>query len=192
MKKMIVVMMMVLVAVGQTTGGIIVIDFESLDDQGLGSNTYFGSSYSEDGFELTTTEEFAYTTLYVFDPPPTTFTVVLYSGPENGTVTIEKEDNGSFDLVSIEFVSGLSQTVTMLGTKTDGSTVSQAILLGDDTWSIDSYLLNGFTDIVSANWENNTTFGFDNITVIPEPATLLLFAFGTVLVRKQCYLKPKS
>ncbi len=158
-----------------------VIDFESLDDAGLAGNIYFGSSYSEDGFELTTTEEFAYTTLY----GPTS--IVLYSGPENGTVTITKQDDGLFDLVSIEFVSGLSQTVTMLGTKTDSSTVSQAILLGDDTWSINLYHLNGFTDVVSVNWHNNTTFGFDNITVIPEPTTLFLFAFGAVLARKPTF-----
>lgn len=154
-----------------------VIDFESLDDEGLVGNIYFGSSYSEDGFELTTTEEFAYTTLYG------SASLVLHSGPDIGTVTITQENGEIFDMVSMDFASGSSQNLTLIGTRIDNSTIEELISL-EGNWLIDSYTLTNLTDIVSVGWEDRD-FVFDNITIVPEPATLLLFAFGSVLARKR-------
>lgn len=125
---------------------------------------------------------------------------VTSTGANNGTerivynvkpLTMMAVNNGSFSLASLDAgtawynnVNLQSYAMTLIGTRADGSTVTQTLNLGP---SFASYTLNGFTRLKSLVFENssNGVLSFDNLHLaasVPEPASwaMLLGGFGLV------------
>lgn len=156
-------------------GQIVIIDFESLGI--LGNGGYLGSSsYTEDGYTLTTTSDFG------FIRSAETDSIALFSRYPGDTITMTKDDGGIFDLITIDFDRGDAQTLTLTGIKDDTTTVNR--LLTFDEPGFRTYTFEEFTDLISVSWNRGGYLSFDNITVVPEPATVLLFGLGgLVLIR---------
>ncbi|MCL2790438.1 MAG: PEP-CTERM sorting domain-containing protein [Desulfobulbus sp.] len=176
-----------------------VLDFESLrhdDDQIV----EIGAVYEESGFRLTATAPdsslapsfaTAGTELdYVF-----TGSTALINDNWEGTTILMRTDGGLFQMNSIDlaelFATGEPFTVTFTGLLGNGDSVFQTFnldgLLGTETFVFDT----DFTDLVAVSWlQGDYLFHqFDNIDVtpinaapIPEPATLLLFGAGLLVV----------
>lgn len=158
-------------------GQIVVIDFESLGE--LGDGGYLGSSsYTEDGFTLTTSTEFGFIRMASTD------SIVLFSRYSGDTISLGRDDGGVFDLLSIDFYpyAPPSTSIQFIGTLYDGTTIYQSFppYVGSEC----TVIFDDFTDLVSVSWEDGGGYDhFDNITIIPEPTTLLLFGLGALLLR---------
>lgn len=181
-----IVMSLLLVAANSVTA--VTIDFESLvhDDDAV---SQIGAVYSEDGFvveNLATVESsgfdpsFAtYGTAYEWFAGSTSLINDNYQG-----VSRFSSANGSFFSVSSIEVSELwnhevQELLTFIGLKVDGTTVSQTFAL-DGRFGFETLYFDAlFTDLVDLTW-TQTEYGVqvDNINVVPEPSTMLLFGAG--------------
>jgi len=180
MKTKIIIMMTVIMLLGLpvANGEIVVIDFESLGI--LGDGGYLGSSsYSEDGFTLTTSTEFG------FIRKASTDSIALFSRYGNDTISLGKEDGGIFDLLSIDFYpyAPSPTSIQFIGTLYDGTTIYQSFppYVGSEC----TVIFTDFFDLISVSWEVEGGYDqFDNITIIPEPTTILLFGLGGLMLRR--------
>ena len=158
---------------------LVVIDFEILGVGGDDGPTYFSSSYSEDGYTLTTTSDFG------FIRSAETDSIALFSRYPEDTITMTKDDGGIFDLITIDFDRGDAQTLTLTGIKDDTTTVNR--LLTFDELGFRTYTFEEFTDLISVSWNRGGYLLFDNITVVPEPTTFLLLAIGIITIRHKTH-----
>lgn len=174
--------------VGASAAQAAVLDFETLaraDD----SVTDVGYSYSESGFTLSNlmTDGFAfasYGSLSAFYSGSTS----LINDNDGGLTQLTQNGGGAFRLTSIDLAElyGFGSTsVTFIGTRTDGSTVSQTFTLdgvaGAQTFTFGS----SFTNLTSVQWSNDADYHqFDNIAVaaVPEPETMAMFLSGLGLL----------
>jgi len=170
-------------------GEIVVLDFESLSTPGTGY-TYLGPSYIEDGFNLQADPGGG---LYYYHSDDENFagsTALFHMQPGGVTNTMLTQANGlTFDLLSIDLSEGLSDRLdvqlTLIGTKSDNSTVVSSLTL-DGVFGFETNTLETFTDLIAVKLTHVfNSYQYDNITldVIPEPATLLLLGFGALFLR---------
>ena len=181
MKKTVMLMMVVvLVAVGQTTGEIIVIDFESLGAGGDDGPTYLGTNiYSEDGYTLTTDGEFG------FVRSSHTDSIALFSRWGADTQSIVKGNGEIFDLSSIDYLHVGPGPIEFSGTRSDQTTVNYTKILDSEN-KYSTIVLPDFTGLISVSWQGGSGYNhFDNITIVPEPTTFLFFTLGVTLLRKR-------
>jgi hypothetical protein len=171
----------------------VVIDFDSLPQFNSIGSTGIGTTYTEDGFTLTSS---ALTYLNRLEPAYTG-SVALFSPNSFGTFRLTRTDGGTFTFSSID-VGKLNSSATgveYFGTKADGSLVtfgppSQPPVAG----SLQTIIIpSTFTNLISVSQSQGRTFPlppvqFDNINVIPtpivsatdvpEPLTILGTLFG--------------
>jgi len=161
---------------------LVVIDFDS-----LGPLYTQMPSYSEDGFDLTSSisssDAFASWGSgdegYLGSP-------ALANAWINGTTTLSAADGSAFSLISIDLgplIGGVyGASVTFTGEIFGGGSVDQAfgpISVGAFT----TFSFGGFTNLTSVSWvQISPHHQFDNIVIdtqsVPEPGTLALFGIG--------------
>jgi hypothetical protein len=159
--------------------GQVFIDFEILGAGGDDGPTYLGTNtYAEGGYTLTTNGEFG------FKRYSQTDSIVLFSRWGNDIITLTKSDELPFDLVSIDYLHVGPEPIEFLGVRSNGATVDYTKNLDlDNTYS--TIVFSDFTNLVSVSWQGGSGYNhFDNITIIPEPSTLCLFALGAVLLKR--------
>jgi hypothetical protein len=168
-------------ALAVTPAQAVVLDFESLAVND-GNAHYPGSSYTEDGFNVAASGDFAtWGTQMSFYPGSTT----LFED-YSGTTTLSQVNGGAFTLSSIEignvYNSGVSNTINFTGLRADNTTVGQSFTT-DSLPGLQNVVFFNFTNLVSVNW--TTQDQFDNINVsaanttsVPEPFTVLGTLFG--------------
>ena len=161
----------ILLVSGITNAENIVIDFDNLPGYGD-----IGSDYLEDGYLLTTSASFENTLLYGEHK------VVLLNMADDATITLTKNDGGSFELLSMDVSSGPSQDITFVGTKINNNLVYSTISLSENM-ALQTYYFDNFENLVSVSWLCDPT-GYDNIHIIPEPSSLILFV-GSILLYRQ-------
>ncbi|MHC4546433.1 MAG: PEP-CTERM sorting domain-containing protein [Planctomycetota bacterium] len=167
-------------------GQIVVIDFEDLGAGGDDGPTYIGPTYSEDGFTLTTDNpefgdaEFGFVRLT--EPS----TIALFGRYPDDVKTLTKNDGGTFDLLSIDYYpySPNPAPIEFTGTLYDGTTIYQSFPPYEGNGC--TLIFTDFTDLISMSWQGGGGIyvHFDDITIIPEPTTLLLFGLGVLLLKK--------
>lgn len=195
MKKIALLTVFVVVAVvrfGNAQGAITVIDFEELATPGTGA-TYI-SQYEVTGFKFTAEAGASAALLRFFHTEHESFagSTAIYGdqpGASPPDVILGRTDSLTFDLLSIDISERWRQAIpspiTFVGMKDDGSTVSTTVSL-DGVFGFETFELSGFTDLVSLRLFG-TTAQYDNfvVSIIPEPASLLLLGLGGLLMRRK-------
>jgi hypothetical protein len=175
------------------------IDFDSLSPSG--GTTPF-SLYQEDGYSLTNNVDIIFG-----DPswPPTPMAfgwwATSYSGGYAGslalfnnyqalTTTLTKDDSTPFSMVSIDLSrlgggsSSAGGSVIFSGIKSDNSTVTQTFTYSDALAFQTKLFSSDFGNLKSLSWITADPWvqeiQFDNITMVPEPSTLVLLGIGTL------------
>jgi len=191
MKRKIVTLMTAILLLGLSVSnaGIVVLDFESLSTPGTGY-TCIGLSYSEDSFNL---EAVPSGELCYFHTEHESFagSTALYHRALGGypDTMLTHADGLPFDLLSLDISEPrpdwLSVGVSLIGTKSDNSTVTSSFTL-DGVFGFEMHTLETFTDLIELRLVGQS-YQYDNITfdVIPEPTTIVLFGLGVLLLRKQ-------
>ena len=96
--------------------------------------------------------------------------------------TLKRTDLGAFDMASIELCnvwrSTITQSIRFTGTRADASTVTNTFTLTDPA-NLHTFAFSGMTAIVKLEWDQLSPFNqFDNVTIVPEPASLAMLALG--------------
>ena len=165
-----------------------VLDFETLA-RADASVTDVGYSYSESGFTLSNLMAggfaFAsYGSLNAFYSGSTS----LINDNDGGLTRLTQNGGGAFRLTSIDLAElyGFGSTsVSFIGTKTDGSTVSQTFTLDGVAGAQTFTFGRNFTNLTSVQWSNDADYHqFDNIAVaaVPEPEIMAMFLSGLGLL----------
>jgi hypothetical protein len=169
---------------------IVVLNFESISTPGTGY-TRIGPSYTEDGFKL---EAVPIGGLYHCNRDDENFagsTALFHMEPLAACDALLTHTGGlTFDLLSIDlserFSDQLGAELNLIGTKSDGSTVISSFSM-DGVFGFETFTPQGLTDLTALRFDYALYFcQYDNITldIIPEPATILLFGLGSLLLRK--------
>ena len=171
--------MITLLGLPVASGHTVILNFERLG--ALGDGGYLGSSsYSENGFTLTTSTEFGFKRITITD------SIALFGRYPDDIKTLTKNDGGPFDLLSIDYYPYFPShsPIEFTGTLYDGNTIYQTF----PAYEGNEYtvIFDDFSDLVSVSWQGGGGIyvHFDNITISPEPTTILLFSLGSlVLIR---------
>lgn len=148
-----------------------VLDFQHLEQNNNQVNNV-GNVVTEDGFEVTKApgEPFEFA---VFGTQENRYpgSTALFNNTVNGLIKITKIGGGTFDVATIDFAmlnGGGSVTINLTGTHPDNTTVQQQIVHNDAGFPLDlvTYALNGFTNLVSIEWTQQSPFHqFDNVVI---------------------------
>ena len=169
--------------------GAAVIDFESLQVV-VDNDVNIGSSYSEHRFTLTATHP---SSPGAHLNVPGTLdknylgSTSMWHGFSHGVITLTRNDNLSFNLISIDLAELTNFTtegkpidsgpfeLTFYGTQTDGSVVTKVFMV-DSFTVFDTYTFSQFTSLTSVVWNQSVVapifshHQFDNINVaVPKP-----------------------
>jgi len=163
----------------------VVIDFNGLTGTGTEPR---GSTYTEDGFELFSTEGGQFHSIHS-GATQFTGTVSFLLNSNGGHSNLTKIGGGAFDLVSIDLDSGQEingASVTFTGVLADASTVSQSFTTDTTVPGLQTVAFGAaFDNVVQVIWAQHIPFHtFDNIVVeagtetVPEPMSLSLLGAG--------------
>ncbi len=163
------------------------VDFEDLNNNGTGGFTLYGDNVTSRGFKFTETvhpgDPQAIASWTSGFPGFYTGTVAIFANYFDGSMTMTKVGGGAFDVLSIDmadvFLGGPNQTVTFVGRRADNTQVTESVRLNPSN-VLKTYSLSLMTNIVSMDFQDDpsNTFQFDNINIVPEPATLIGAAVG--------------
>lgn len=175
--------------------GAVIIDFQSEAVTGTGVGPVGdGSSYDEDGFNI------------AIDVGGLAGTAMVTLGDGRGDYTgsaamvfnlntaatlefvLTKIGGGAFSVSSVDlakWITTTDQSVSFVGNKNGGGTVTQMFTLSDSDFLADTYTFTSFSNLNSLQWSTSGTSGnriqFDNFSVsavIPEPSALVLCLLG--------------
>jgi hypothetical protein len=170
----------------------VVLDFEELTTPGTGFSL-IGNSYSKDGFTVRAfpAGDLGYWRSNDSSFPGSTALFPYASGGAPSTQII-RDDGLTFDLKSImisewnvEWSSGV--TLTLNGIRSDNSQINVPIAL-DGTFGFETFNFEDFTGLKEIRLiHGDYKSQYDNIVldVIPEPCTLVLMSFGTIILLKR-------
>lgn len=121
-----------------------------------------------------------------------TGSVAIFANWLEDVIVMSRADSQAFDVLSIDmadvFLGPTGQTVTLIGTRADTSTVTNTITLSPST-ALTTYSLTGMTNIVSMSLDDsaNSFFQFDNIVTeaVPEPATMAVMGLGLAAMARR-------
>ena len=166
----------------------IILDFQSLEM--VDANIHdWGHHYEEDGYQVDKSGvvfEFAtFGTLEGRYPGST----ALFSNEVDATISVSALDGSSFDLVSID-ISNLNNngpiTVNFTGNLTGGGSVFQSYTTTGAQNVLETVAFVGFTGLDSVEWVQIANFHqFDNVTIVPAPASLALLGLGGLAIRRR-------
>ena len=174
-----------LFAAGAAHAQTTVINFNGLEQRGVVNNLL--DSYTESGYSFNNN--------YWYGLSYAEKSNLAYAGSAGlgavalSTTTLSRTDGAAFSLGSISLADYIgwpgSYNVTLVGKLAGGGSVSQTLSLSGSN-SFSNYTLNGFTNLVSASWQQGLlhTYQVDNIgasvSAVPEPATygMLLGGLG--------------
>jgi hypothetical protein len=171
-----------------------IIDFEDLINNGA-QFTYFGDNVNSGGFNFAST-------LHIGDnsaiaswtnglPGFYTGSVSLFANYSDDVLRMTQVGGAAFNVTSIDladvFRGAGGQTVTLIGTRADTSTVTQNFVLGPD--NLQTFAVVGMTNVTSMTLDDGTSsfFQFDNINVspVPEPATMAVVGIGALALLRR-------
>jgi hypothetical protein len=184
-----------------------VITFNDLAGTAMQGNTnvssytqFFYSTATVDGFKFGAVNN-GYFDTYIIGPDYTgtnAASSLAYNGNDYflsfSPVLMKAANGAAFSVSSLDLGtwSGGALSITLLGTRTNGSTVTQSlsttIYNQQTTNDFNSLVLNGFTGLASLQFTSSTGNGFaiDNIVVneaaVPEPGSLAIFGLGLAAV----------
>ena len=145
-----------------------VIDFEKLkhNDRRVGRH---GFLYKEDGFVLENKGRHSFATFGTYDRRFSGSTA-LFNNTGNGVTILSAENNGSFDLDSIdmaEVVFPRPAKVTFTGKLEKGGSVRQTFTLDGNSFEPQTFTFSDdFDEVVSVEWRQAFPYHqFDNITI---------------------------
>jgi len=108
---------------------------------------------------------------------PTAYLTFEQARSPDSYVSFSQTSSDAFGLVSVQLANLLSD-VTFVGIKTDGSRVYQVFDASPASpWQTYYFDSDFFSDLVSVDIKTTDLF-MDNLTFIPEPATVTLLVFG--------------
>jgi len=182
-----------LLAVGllATPSQAVVIDFQSLELVSSSVNNQ-GDSYSEDGYTLSETGVNVFATFGTLEARYSGSTA-LFSNTSNGIITLTKDDGNAFALQSIDLteLNGSSPAdVVFTGQLSVGGTTMQTFTLDGTSFVPETFAFDSsFSSVTSVSWVQVSSFHqFDNIVVVPEPAScvgLALMMGMAIAVRRR-------
>lgn len=158
-----------------------VIDFNSV----TGSSGSYGSTYTEEGFQLTGD-------LYTIRPnygSQYTGTTSFFNNTINGTTTLAKVGGGAFALDSVDLDGFYLQaaSVTFVGTLLNNTTTSLTFTT-NASYGLQTFAFtSAFDNVKSVSWIQAYPYhSFDNIVVnagaaaaqVPEPTSIALLGMG--------------
>ncbi len=114
---------------------------------------------------------------------------MLFNNTVNGVITFERIDGADFDLASIDlaalFVGGNVPTINFVGNLSGGGTVNASYTVMNST-GIETFNFSGFNGLSSVTWvQENAFHQFDNIAIVPAPATLALLGLAGFAGRRR-------
>jgi len=182
MKKLILVALLLLSSV--VTGNATTITFDSLEQAGSGFQ--YMSTYSENGFQLTTAGQFASAQQgnsgWYFG------SASLFNNQGDGVTTLARINGGTFDFNSIDLAPvstsyGAGATISFIGNVDGGGTVTESFTL-NNSFSFQTLTFSGFDNLDSVTWTQVYNYHqFDNLVLdqsapVPEPGTMALLGLG--------------
>jgi len=147
-------------------------------------NSYWGSSYVEDGFLLQSSAWLPNSLVVAGN----SLSAGSYAMGATPLATTTLTGASAFSIGSIDLRRGFSfsnWSVTFTGTKADASTVTQSFSLNNTNWNTFTFGA-GFSNLTSLSWDEGAlrVYAFDNInvTAVPEPETYAMMLAGLGLV----------
>lgn len=147
----------------------VVLDFESLAT--AGPIVGVGPVYTEDGYTLSATADGVFSSVGSTSPDYAGSAGLFLNDVRNLDVILTRDDGRLFSAESIDLAPVFTHTpgeVTFVGTRTDGTTVTQTHVTGTE-FVFAPYALDGFTSLVELRWTQRFTgfklHQFDNIVL---------------------------
>ncbi|OUR86862.1 hypothetical protein A9Q81_27410 [Gammaproteobacteria bacterium 42_54_T18] len=161
-----------------------VLTFDDLETAGGGATTGL-SSYTDLGYQLTTSNTFAY-----WNQGHSNYNTSagLFNNAPNGMTRLSAVDNSLFDLNSIDLDTVYSDNgpspIAFLGYDSNDQLIAtENISLNSDGW-VTLLFSSLFSDLAYVEWAQTSSYHhFDNVTInesvsVPEPSSLALFGLG--------------
>lgn len=173
--KMKYIMMVAVAGLISTSTYAVTIDFQSLEHIDA-STVYHGpAAYTEDGYQIVNLSDPIYLGTFGTLEGRYTGSTAMFNDITGGITELSKIGGGTFDLLSIDLaeLNGSSPAdVTFVRDGGHTQTFSlDAIAFGAETFVFDA----GFLNSTTVTWSQDANYHqFDNIVVIPEPASLAM------------------
>ena len=179
-------------AMASVASGQVVMDFQDLEMNDSGLHDW-GYVYTAGDWMVShpNSEPYEFTTAGTQSGSFYQGSTMLFNNTVNGVITFERIDGAAFDLASIDlaalFVGGGAPTINFVGNLSGGGQVFASYTVqnsvGIETFSFAGL---GFDGLSSVSWvQENSFHQFDNIAIVPAPATLALLGLAGFAGRRR-------
>ncbi len=179
-------------AISSVASAQVVMDFQDLESNGNGFIEH-GDLYTAGDWQLAKPqgEPWPFTTAETGNAGFYQGSTMMFNNTVNGVMIFSRIDGAAFDLASIDlaalFVGGNTPTVNFVGNLSGGGTVNASYTVHNGTGiETFSFAGMGFNGLSSVTWvQENAFHQFDNITIVPAPATLALLGLAGFAGRRR-------